>query len=197
MPAGYEEMGQEVGSVGRKAEGAGNGVRYYHMPVLGGEDSPFLPVRGGTLNLKRLWLIDSFGQYKEVGIFSHNVHISESLQGENEKEVLLRPRFLQPVRIEFEWMSAEHEDAASFDAASTPVTGFLVPVFLDHCIYVYDNQGRLSGAIMEGKDQPCWQPGMGNCITEKFCKRTAYREDGRYESVDALSQEVPLGIGGG
>ncbi len=138
---------------------------YYHMPVLGGEDSPFLPVRGGTLNLKRLWLIDSFGQYKEVGIFSHNVHISESLQGENEKEVLLRPRFLQPVRIEFEWMSAEHEDAASFDAASTPVTGFLVPVFLDHCIYVYDNQGRLSGAIMEGKDQPCWQPGMGNCIT--------------------------------
>lgn len=138
---------------------------YYHMPILGGEDSPFLPIRGGALHLERLRLIDSFGQYKEVGIFSHNVHISESLRSGDDKEVLLRPRFLQPVRIEFEWMSAEHEDSASFDAGSTPLTGFLVPMFLDHCIYVYDNQGRLSGSIMEGEEQPYWHQGMGNCKT--------------------------------
>ncbi len=138
---------------------------YYHMPVLGGEESPFLPVRGGTLNIERLWLIDSFGQYKEIGIFSHNVHIAESLRGEEEKEILLRPRFLQPVRISFDWMSAEHEDSPCFDAGSTPVSGFLTPVFLDRCIYVHDNQGRLLGAIMQGQEQPYWDPGMGNCKT--------------------------------
>lgn len=138
---------------------------YYHMPVLGGEESPFLPVRGGTLNIERLWLIDSFGQYKEISIFSHNVHIAESLRGEEEKEILLRPRFLQPVRISFDWMSAEHEDSPCFDAGSTPVSGFLTPVFLDRCIYVHDNQGRLLGAIMQGQEQPYWDPGMGNCKT--------------------------------
>lgn len=138
---------------------------YYHMPVLGGGDSPFLPIRGGALAIERLWLIDSFGQYKEVGIFSHNVHIAENLRGDSEKEILLRPRFLQPVRLEFQWMSAEHEDLPCLDVDSTPITGFLVPVFLDGCIYFYDNQGRLCGAVVEGEKQIYWYQGMGNCET--------------------------------
>lgn len=138
---------------------------YYHMPVLGGEDSPFLPVRGGILKMNRLRLIDSFGQYKEVGIFSHNVHISETLKSDKETEVLLRPRFLQPVRVELDWLSAEHENSPCLDGNSTPVTGFLVPDFLDRCLFVYDNQGHLLGAVQEDEKKICWIQGMGSCQT--------------------------------
>lgn len=161
----------------------------YHIPVLGGEKSPFLPVRGGVLKLNRLRLIDSFGQYKEVGIFEHNVHISESMKSKKEEEVLLRPRFLQPVRVEVGWLSAEHEgDSPCVDGNSTPVTGFLVPNFLDRCLYVYDNQGSLLGSLQEGDKAICWMRQEGSCesvenIPNRYLKNFIAGLQGRDSSV--------------
>lgn len=154
-----EETKELAGTVSECLEG------YPHMPVLGGEGSPFLPVRGGILRMNRLRLIDSFGQYKEIGIFSHNVHVSETMKGDRGTDVLLRPRFLQPVRVEFDWLSAEHEQCPCLDGNSTPVAGFLVPDFLDRCLFVYDNEGHLLGAAQDSEERICWMGGMGICQT--------------------------------
>jgi hypothetical protein len=108
----------------------------------------FAPFRAGVLEVKRLWIVDSFGQHKRFTAKTpefdnyrafKKVYISENIKVQDEKEpgkALFPPRLAVPARVCLE-----------FDACS----GYVIPDFLDAALQVYTPEAVFAGIFTEKK----------------------------------------------
>jgi predicted house-cleaning NTP pyrophosphatase (Maf/HAM1 superfamily) len=116
----------------------------------------FLPLRSGTLRLLKLRITDTFGQHKDIEI-SNPIKAETSRLPENisyksniikDSDVWLPPRFIQPARVNFRWLSADHErQELNSHPDSSPICGWLLANHLDNSMAVYDQQGNTLGYI--------------------------------------------------
>lgn len=118
----------------------------------------FNPIRSGGLSINGLWLVDSFGQHKEV------ISLASARNPEvvtpppmtpprnSLYQVLLPPRLTQPARLNFHWLAAEAQQEAEVttEPTCTPVCGWLVPNTLDGTLGIHDAAGKALGAIDRG-----------------------------------------------
>ncbi len=129
------------------------------VPQKYGKFENFLPIRSGVMELKDLWIVDSFGQIKKADVSKEHIHVSEVMQLEGEEgKAFLRPRFLKPCRMKVEWIPRNEKDPS-------PVIGYLQPNFLDRNLQMYDEQGAYLGIVQRTKTGTKWlagKPGNGN-----------------------------------
>lgn len=111
------------------------------IPVKYGRMEEFLPIREGLLELKGLWIVDSFGQVKELNTDTAHIHISEVLAAKEKGKALLRPRLPKPCRLESEWISVE---------------GYLQPDFPDKTLRIYDGGGIYLGTLAPSVHGVVW-----------------------------------------
>lgn len=115
----------------------------------------FNPLRAGAMNLTGLWLVDSFGQVKEVIQGQEHVQVvttTDQTPSTDRFDVLLSPRLSQPLRLRFEWIPAEPSGGrrANEHRETNPVCGFLLVNNLDGALAVYDKDGLVLGAVDRG-----------------------------------------------
>ncbi|MGH7121738.1 MAG: hypothetical protein ACREFP_22565 [Acetobacteraceae bacterium] len=120
----------------------------------------FFPFRGGDLDIRRLWLVDTFGRSRRViekiddpdpdappprVYISRNLAVAESGDA---IRIRLSPRLAQPSRLLFRWLSADN-DAQEFlgDRATQPVCGWILPNRLDRSLLICDATGKVLGAV--------------------------------------------------
>jgi hypothetical protein len=120
----------------------------------------FNPMRSGALALTGLWLVDTFGQVKEVVDLEtpDDTHVitTDALTPPDDTtarhHVLLPPRLAQPARLRFDFLPAKAVQAqrATEHPDTNPVCGWLLVNNQDRSLAVYDQAGRALGAIDQG-----------------------------------------------
>jgi hypothetical protein len=136
------------------------------MPYDDGPDGAprFFPIRGGHARLRRLWIVDAFGQVFDV--FHERGQTDASfvpLRGRGLRTVGLTqrsdtqmlqfpPRLVQPSRLDFR-----------FDTSgSGAVRGWLLPNHLDASLQLYDHDGNSLGSLIAWHGNLVrWQPEPG------------------------------------
>ena len=112
----------------------------------------FNPIRSGEMRIIDLQLVDTFGQVRNLDwkVDSEEYVIKpESMTADDDNRILLSPRFVQPCRINFRWLSANDQDNLETNDApnTTPICGWILPNNLNGSLMIYDNQGQALGAI--------------------------------------------------
>ncbi|WP_166922470.1 hypothetical protein [Flavobacterium poyangense] len=118
--------------------------------VNGTDGEVFNPLRSGFIKIKKLLIVDVFGQVKKVIVdkdaANPTITAAVTLRGDLESSgtiIPLPPRIIQPSRLQFNWLNAKDEiiyqDTGKTD---NPVLGWLVPNYLDKSILVYDGDGK-------------------------------------------------------
>jgi hypothetical protein len=127
------------------------GPRHPLAPLPG---KVFNPIRSGTLGLKGLRLLDTFGQQWNAPLSGAHVVTSNSLSNpKQQNQIYLPPRLAAPARLNFRWLAAlpgqNGVDEVEMNSApvTTPICGWLVPNNFDSSVMVYDNTGRALGSI--------------------------------------------------
>jgi hypothetical protein len=125
----------------------------------------FNPIRAGTLSITRLRLVDAFGRFKDYE--APNVFVSHALaplSGSAPGTAFLPPRITQPARLRFDWLSAADPDVVTNqDPATTPIAGWLLPLWLDHAVGLYRADGTALGELGVSADRTraLWTPAPG------------------------------------
>ncbi|RHR31963.1 hypothetical protein DWX43_04760 [Clostridium sp. AF19-22AC] len=114
--------------------------------------SEFFPVQGGFLRLVDMSCVNTFGQTQTLASYADQLLVSEQCRPEEENKAagfgVLRPRFVQPGRLNFRWMSAQVPEMEScIDRESWPVCGILIPNLLNRGLMVYDMDGSWKGTL--------------------------------------------------
>ena len=144
-PLGFDDY---QGFVGAVQTAIGSSTNIAPLPL-----NDFLPIRSGVMRLLQLRIIDSFGQLKSIDVTSSvkaeplslpTTGVTNTLS----TDIWLPPRFGQPVRLNFRWLSAVG-GSQEFNShpESSPVCGWLLSNHLDNSIAVYDAQGNALGSI--------------------------------------------------
>lgn len=112
----------------------------------------FSPIRSGELRIIDLQLVDTFGQVRNLDwqVDSDEYVIKpEHMQAEEDNRIKLPPRFVQPTRINFRWLSANDgaNQETTNDPSTTPICGWILPNNLNGGLTFYDNAGQALGAI--------------------------------------------------
>jgi len=123
-------------------------------------DGPFLPIRVGRLEIKRLSVVDAFGQTLKLPVDQINQSASgdwkarlvrrasscvvgSTVAAHDAKFIELRPRFTQPMRLRFEW-----EDASGHPQENGgPVCGWVLPNHLEKSLTIYSASGKPLGVL--------------------------------------------------
>ncbi|OOQ59957.1 hypothetical protein [Mucilaginibacter pedocola] len=156
-----------------------------HGMLLGGYPENFFPVRAGFVSLKKLWIVDDFGQVCDLTPGSekttHGINPIPGIgvrPGKYEIEAnlppsfQLPPRLVQGARLNFNFLSAANDAVLSNQSSgTTPVCGWVLPNHLNHSAMVYDNAGKLLGELMPmgatGNQHAQWVPApLGGVHTE-------------------------------
>lgn len=120
------------------------------------EYSEYLPIRSGVCTITKLWIVDSFGQIKEVQTWEKEaiVHIAESLRTAAQKKFLLPPRILNACSLTAKWISARDGLQDALTPETTPVCGFVRPDLINKELTFYDNCGNAL-ICLETADDRC------------------------------------------
>lgn len=120
----------------------------------------FDPIRAGRLRVRRLRLVDTFGQIEDLDVGGAPLYASRPLRASASDDLVLPPRFVQPARVNLRWLSTENRMAETSAApASTPICGWLIVDKLDRSLLVYDVHGRALGVVASGSKTGLWQAG--------------------------------------
>lgn len=108
----------------------------------------FNPIRSGEMRIIDLQLIDTFGQVRNLN-WSESVIKPEGLKTETPNRIVLPPRFVQPCRINFRWLSGHDQDNREMsDRPSTsPICGWILPNNLNGSLMIYSSDGQALGSI--------------------------------------------------
>lgn len=128
------------------------------QPPFGWPPSGFQNWRAGQFSIRRLYVVDRFGQTCElVNPEQPNFRpvISDSLLANppvfpNEQDSLIQlpPRVLQPARLNFDFVSClDDHNVLGLYPGVNPVCAWLLHNFLDKSVMTYDNTGVILGAI--------------------------------------------------
>jgi len=109
--------------------------------------NPLQPIRAGKIELKRIWLVDSFGQTAKPSEWDYDELISFGLpkptgSGGPSKLVALPPRYVQPGRLTLDWLPANDSQPGG-----SPLCGWIFPNHIDQSLMVCDSDGKLLGAL--------------------------------------------------
>ena len=112
----------------------------------------FSPIRSGELRIIDLQLVDTFGQVRNLDwqVDSNEYVIRpEHMMATENSRIKLPPRFVQPTRINFRWLSANDgaNRETTDDPNTTPICGWILPNNLNGGLTFYDNAGQALGAI--------------------------------------------------
>jgi hypothetical protein len=121
--------------------------------------SGFQNWRAGQFLIRRLFVIDRFGQSCEVVTSTTQTGFTPILapslvpqvpvlQQQPERLIQLPPRLLQPGRLNFDYVSCANDNQVlGIDPAVNPICGWLLHNYLDESIVAYDNAGSALGAV--------------------------------------------------
>lgn len=135
----------------------------------GSVPTPFFAMRGGFLRIKRLRLVDGFGQFVDLCGSSASQDaqgflVSPPLTVPTQAGILgLPPRFTAPVCAWFRYMDADPtQPTAEADYQTSPVCGFLMPNHLEGSIECFNADGSGAGSIIpQDDDSVGWQVAPG------------------------------------
>jgi hypothetical protein len=131
-------------------------------------EGPFNPLRAGYARLGRIWIIDVFGQKRELTPVAKDVIRAQSLipTGDRSAEPFtgLVPRLLQPSRLLLRFLSADDDNVElNSDPATSPIFGWVLFNRMDDSLAIYDASGTALGSLnMRG---PLWSGAPGNAAT--------------------------------
>ncbi|HLO77161.1 MAG TPA: hypothetical protein VK196_11970 [Magnetospirillum sp.] len=112
----------------------------------------FYPVRSGHMAIRKLWIVDAYGQVLKAVDVNRNPQpvVSASLATPGFPGVLQTvPRAAQPARLDARLVSAVDDSVRSNSSdATSPIAGWLVPNHLDDSLTVYDAAGNNLGALI-------------------------------------------------
>lgn len=134
-------------------------------------ESLYNPIRSGFMRLMRLWIVDAFGQVKEIDV-KKNCLISKELAtpGINfDNYVTLKPALVQPARLNFQWISADGSMATNSDPASNPVCGWLLANHIENSLMIFSSDGIELGKLQlycssDKTNEVHWVPSPGSSI---------------------------------
>lgn len=124
--------------------------QHMYAPEVGRDGTPinpFQPMRAGKLAIRRLSIVDSFGQTRVlIKPAEDNPPIVPSFglptpDGDS-PAVVLPPRYLQPARMNFKWRPGVDDNPVG-----TPLCGWIFSNHLDQSLMVCDAKGQLLGAM--------------------------------------------------
>jgi hypothetical protein len=143
-------------------------------------DADLNPLRSGHLQIKRLWLVDTFGQVvvvlgpAEVADL-RNPHAIETgdivrAHGYTDHEadparplLALRPRLAQPARLHLDWLAGADDQAETGShTAASPVLGWILANHLEDSLALYSPDGsaigsfQLQGELWQGAPGPLY-----------------------------------------
>lgn len=141
-----------------------------------GDPAPadFWPLRSGFLRVRRLRLVDCFGQTLDLlGSSDQNPAQADELKrtepftvADRADLVELAPRLTAPTRLWFRFQSAA-DDATEADSSTSPVCGFVLPNHLDGDLQFYGADGGGLGAVrFDAHDGVVWEgaPGLATNV---------------------------------
>jgi len=150
-PLGFPDY---VNFTTRVAQALGECVRQAPQPLL-----DFNPIRTGVLKLRRLRLVDTFGQIRSLQF--DTVYTPETMTIPGQAGLAaLPPRLAQPARLNFRWLAAEALPGAADDdepemnahPAASPICGWMLPNNLDGSLAFYDQDGQALGYLIPTAD---------------------------------------------
>ncbi|MEG4144671.1 hypothetical protein [Microcoleus sp. Pol12B5] len=139
-PIGFEDYQTFTNAV---AEAVEDEIKSAPQPL-----DDFSPIRSGEMRIIDLQLIDTFGQVRNLD-WKEYVIKPESMKATEDYRIALPPRFVQPCRINFRWLSANEQDNCESNdhPDTTPICGWILPNNLNKSLMIYDNQGQALGSI--------------------------------------------------
>lgn len=129
----------------------------------------FGPLRAGFMSINSLKIVDVFGQIMEASTATLN-HEDKTLKvvsaipvspnaddTPHQDKIYLPPRLVVPSRLQFRWLSAEHNDAVvgvsddfvemNAHPSTSPVFGWVVPNHLENSLFFYQADGAAVGSF--------------------------------------------------
>ncbi len=115
----------------------------------------FVPLRAGTLRLRRVRLVDAFGQVlwlagsgpSDVPVDSERLIVAESATLPDAPGLLAAPpRFTAPTRLRFRWVRPD-DPTADATPEHGPVCGWVLPDHLDGALEFFDASGEALGQL--------------------------------------------------
>jgi hypothetical protein len=132
-------------------------------------ENSFNPIRAGAMRVRRLRLVDVFGRVRDY--VDPAVVVARGLSPPTTTAAplgtaFLPPRIAQPARLQFRWLAAAGltpAEAASADPATTPIAGWLRPIWPDRAIAVHRADGTALGDLAVSSDgaRVLWTPAPG------------------------------------
>jgi len=116
--------------------------------------SPFIAIRAGFLKVRRLRLVDGFGQFVDLAGSSDQNNVDP-------KQIVvtgpaavtgmvgvaaLPPRFSSPARLWFRYLQST-DDTKDATTSAGPVSGFVLPNHLDGALEFFDQNGANLGVV--------------------------------------------------
>ncbi|VVB70026.1 Uncharacterised protein [uncultured archaeon] len=143
----------------------------------------FNPIRAGFMKLMRLWLVDAFGQIKEIDV-DNNSLISKELTtpaSSFNNYVTLKPAIVQPARLNFQWISADESMVTNSDPASNPVCGWLLPNHIENSLMIFSSDGFQLGKLQifyssDNTSEVHWVPKPNSNITPENIQNAQLRK---------------------
>ncbi len=130
----------------------------------------FHPIRTGQMRIRRLRLVDSFGQVRDVALEfdkpllkAHAYELPEmpvDVQLDDaHRTVYLPPRLTQPARVNFRWLAAAGDSQeVNSHPLTSPICGWVIPNNADGSLMIYDGAGDAVGYVeLTGR----WRPAPG------------------------------------
>lgn len=126
-------------------------------------------LRGGMLGLRRIDMVGTFGQVRNVmddSYFSKNkIVYAGTMESVNNRYALLSPAFHDPVRLVFRFHSAMDDSIFSSAAPETsPVYGIILPELINKRLLVYEAGGAYIGSVntiyRDGTEEAAWVSGQ-------------------------------------
>lgn len=132
----------------------GNETQLSPVPEM--ESARFFPMRAGHFRLRKIWVVDDFGQvFDPIAARSEQPSafqpaLGTGMKTETDKTLVqLPPRITQSSRLLFEFLPQNgnvHYDPA--DTSVNPVCGWLLPNHLDHSLMIYADNGDVLGEMI-------------------------------------------------
>jgi hypothetical protein len=128
----------------------------------------FNPIRSGVVEIQYLRLVDTFGQVFDLDVST--TLSGESMPGltHDKNGVFLPPRLVQPVRLNFRFLSARLTRSDGITPlemnshpGTSPICGWLVPNLMDLSLSVFEADGHPLGVIRKIGDTVQWDIAPG------------------------------------
>ena len=138
----------------------------------GTRPSPFIALRAGFLRIRRLRLVDTFGQFLDLAGSDASTPVDPSrlrwagglAVPEQPDRGALPPRFTAPARLMLRYTDGAGGSHQADDLVS-PVCGFLLPNHLENALEAFDADGSALGVLGQGDSALVWEETPGQAGT--------------------------------